>query len=178
MNAPNLTNPTVRPVLKRILRCIGLLRGQVFRDLGVLYRREFHSDRFAPQDWYHPLRATTLALLRGCGADLRTALCRMERRFDVLPENFSFPVGSCLSVSASGNLRPNTDSLARMTDIENFQKEHPKATLFDEEFFCLGWEAGAKYGSGRTYSGDAGQNPCNSPDRNRIADSSSFGGAA
>jgi hypothetical protein len=56
-----------------------------------------------------------------------------------------------------------------MTDIENFQKGHPMATLFDEEVFHLGWEAGAKWAGSSDYR-EAQAKTCNSPDRNRITD--------
>jgi hypothetical protein len=47
----------------------------------------------------------------------------------------------------------------------------PKATLFDEELFRLGWEAGAKYGLGSSCSGGMEEKSCNPPESNMIRDS-------
>ncbi len=172
-----LTNPPSptamdRPALLRILRCIGLLRELLIHDLGVRYRRVFRSGRLLPQDWFHPLRSTPRALVQGCAADLGTALRRMERRFDALPEVcILVDLGPCFQRDASGNLQPNTDSDACMRDIESFQTARPKATLFDVELFHLGWEAGVKYGSGKSCSRGMEEKPSNPPDHNSILDS-------
>ena len=58
-----------------------------------------------------------------------------------------------------------------MTDTENYQREHPKATGFDAEAFHLGWEAGATWAYGTPYTGDKEENPSNPPNHNRITDS-------
>lgn len=171
MNGVTLPTPTARPVVIRILRCIGLLGALVARNLGVHYRRVFRPRLFGILDQPRLLYATPLSLLRGCVADLGNAFSRMERRFDALPELWTFEVGPCFQRDSTGNLQPNTDSDARMTGIENFQKDRPKATLFDAELFLIGWEAGAKYASGKSCSGGSEGKSCNPPDRNSIPDS-------
>jgi hypothetical protein len=157
MTSPLWPTLTTRPLMSRILRCIGLLGGLAASNLGGRYRRRFHLGRLSPRDWPLPQRATLAALLQGCAIDLRTALCRMERRFDALPELWSYDVGPCFERDPSGNLRPNRCSGAYMIDIENFQKANPTATLFDGEVFHLGWEAGAKYGQDSSCTEDTGE---------------------
>ena len=169
-NAPTLSTPKDRPVPTRILRCIGSLRGLVLRCFCARYRRVFRKGEFVPQDWLHPLSATPRALLRGCAADLRTAVWRMERRFDALPESWTYDAGSCFERDASGNLQPNSDSAACIRDIGSFQRENPKATLFDDEVFRSGWEAGAKYGQDKSCREGTEEKPCNPPDCKRIPD--------
>ena len=166
--SPTLKN---RPVVPRILRCIGLLGGLLARDLRVRYRIRFRSGRLLPQDWPLPQRATLAALLQGCATDLGTAFSRMERRFDALPELWTYDVGPCFERGPNGNLRPNRNSDACMTDIESFHAERPTATLFDGEVFRLGWEAGAKYGRDNSCTEDTEGRPCNSPDCNSISES-------
>jgi hypothetical protein len=58
-----------------------------------------------------------------------------------------------------------------MRDIERFQAGYPKATLFDEETFLIGWEAGAKYGRDSFDRGDRGERSQNPPKSNIIPDS-------
>jgi hypothetical protein len=172
-------SPTLagRPVWKRILRSIGSLRKLVVRDLGARYRKVFHGNRFSIQDWQHLQHETLGALLRGCATDLRTALLRMECRFDVLPNPWTLDIGTCFERDSSGNLQPNRDSDACMKDIESFQKERPMATLFDEELFHAGWIAGVQYVR-RTIctEGTAGRS-CESPDSKSIPLRPGQGGA-
>ncbi len=141
-------SPTLagRPVWKRILRCIGALLALAGHSLGVRYRKVFHPRKYDLLDLPRRLDATPASLLQECATDLRTALLRMECRFDALPASWSFDVGPCFERDSSGNLRPNRDSAARMRDIEKFQTERPTATLFDGEVFLAGWEAGVRYG--------------------------------
>jgi hypothetical protein len=159
-------SPTLvgRPVWKRILRSIESLRKLVVRDLGARYRRVFHGNRFSIQDWQHLQHETLGALLRGCATDLRTALLRMECRFDVLPQSWTYDIGPCFERDSSGNLQPNRDSDACMTDIERFQKERPRATLFDAELFHAGWIAGVQYARRTICTEDTARKSCKSPD--------------
>jgi hypothetical protein len=80
----------------------------------------------------------------------------MERRFDGLPEVWSFDVGPCFERDATGNLQPNRGSDACITDIESFQRANPTATLFDGEIYRLEWEAGVGYGRDNSCTGDKG----------------------
>lgn len=147
MNGRFSHSPTLvgRPVWKRILRCIGLLCELAVRRSGVHFRRLFHEGRFAAQDALRLQFESPLALLRECARDLRTALVRMECRFDALPEQWTYDVGPCFERDANGSLRPNRDSDACMRDTESFQRERPTATLFDLELFHSGWAAGVQY---------------------------------
>jgi hypothetical protein len=86
-------------------------------------------------------------------------------------------MGPCFQRDASGNLEQNTRSLANMTDIESFQRDRPTATLFDVEFFYLGWEAGAKWAESSYCRAGTEERPCNPPDCKRIPDSIGCGGA-
>ncbi len=135
-SASNLANPTVRPVLKRILRCIGLLRGQVFRDLGVLYRREFHSDRFAPQDWYHPLTGFEAADLAGSGEIRRDGerlrifysnyLSAERRRFTIAHE-----MGHAILESTGPNVPRHGKEVERLCDMFAVELLMPKQLFLD-----------------------------------------------
>ena len=163
MTRPLLPTLAGRPVGSRILRCIGLLGGLFLRDLDGRCRRRFrsyrsifHNARSYLPDWPPLGHETPATLLRGCAADLHTALSRMERRFDVLPEEWTCDVGPCFERDPSVNLRPNRRSDAYMTDIENFHRAYPTATLFDVEVFGFGWEAGAEYGRDSSCTGDRG----------------------
>lgn len=165
-------SPTLigRPVGKRILRCIGVLLRFAVRSLGAHGRKAIRRGKFVPQDLLHHLGATPIALLRGCAADLGTALRRMECRFDVLPGLWSHDVGPCFERDSSGNLRPNRDSSACMRDIEKFQTERPTATLFDSELFHSGWVAGVQYARRTTCTEDKEGKSHNPPDCNSISD--------
>jgi hypothetical protein len=145
LNRPH-HSPTLagRPVLKRILRCIGALLALAVHSSGVRYRKVFHPRKFDLLDLPRLLDATPASLLQECATDLRTALLRMECRFDVLPSLWSADIGSCFERDSSDNLRPNRDSAARMRGIEKFQRERPTATQFDWELFLAGWEAGVR----------------------------------
>jgi hypothetical protein len=166
-------SPTLagRPVWIRILRCTGGLLALVGRSLGAHYRKVFRSGRWSLQDWRHLQHETLSALLRGCATDLRTALLRMECRFDVLPECWTHDVGPCFERDSNGNLQPNRDSDARMRDIQRFQTERPTATLFDSELFLAGWEAGVQYVRHTSCKEDTAGRSCNSPDCNSISES-------
>lgn len=157
-----------RPVSLRILRCIGLLCILGFRSLGVQYRRAIRRGRSAPLDQLRLQYASLSALLQECATDLRTALLRMECRFDALPEMWTCDGGPLSERDPSGSLQPNTDSYACMRDIETFQKERPTETLFDVELFHRGWVSGAKYGSGKTCREGTEGKSCNPPEGNRI----------
>jgi hypothetical protein len=166
-------SPTLacRPVWKRILRCNGALLALAVHSLGARYRKVFRSGRWSLQDWRHHQDETLTALLRGCATDLRTALLRMECRFDVLPARLAHDVGPCFERDPSGNLLPNRDSAARMRDIQRFQTERPTATLFDSELFLFGWEAGVQYARRTICTEDTAEKSCNSPDCNSISES-------
>jgi hypothetical protein len=170
-------SPTLvgRPVWIRILRCIGMLHVLAFRSLGVHYCKVFQTRKFDLLDLPRLLDATLTSLLRECATDLRTALHRMECRFDVLPDSWSCDLGPCFERDSSDNLQPNRDSDGRMRGIEKFQRERPTATQFDWELFLAGWEAGAQYARRTICMADTVGRSCNSPDHNRIADSA--GGA-
>lgn len=167
-HSPTLTG---RPVWIRILRCTGALLALVGRSSGARYRKVFHSGRWSLQDWRHRQDETLTALLQECATDLRTALLRMECRFDALPASWSHNVGPCFERDATGNLRPNKDSNARMRDIQRFQTERPTATLFDSELFLAGWEAGVQYARNTSCTEDTAGRSCNSPDSNSISES-------
>lgn len=159
------TIATTLSVPSRISKCIRILAGMYAHSWGVRYRRRFRSGRVYPKDWQQPLHVTPMALLQGCGADLRTAFCRMECRFDAVPFVYSHVFGPCFQADyAKGILHINTRTRASMTDTESFQKERPKATVFDEEIFHLGWEAGAKWAESTVYRKEKGENPRNPPD--------------
>lgn len=163
--SPTLTG---RPVWKRILRCSARLLVLAAHSLGVHYRKVFHPREFDLLDLPRLLDATPISLLRGCATDLRTALLRMECRFDVLPDSWSFDVGPCFQRDATGSLQPNRDSHARMRSIEKFQKERPTATLFDSELFLSGWEAGVRYVRHISCTEDTAGSPCSPPGTDRI----------
>jgi hypothetical protein len=143
-----------RPVYLRILRCSARLLALAGHSLGVRYRKVFHRRKFDLLDLPRLLDATPISLLRECATDLRTALLRMECRFDVLPSLWSVDIGSCFERDSSGNLRPNRDSAARMKGIERFQTERPTATQFDWELFLAGWKAGVRYAQDISYTED------------------------
>jgi hypothetical protein len=158
------------PVWTRILRCIGLLLQFGVRSLGAHYRKAIRGGIFAPRDLLHHQGATQTALLQGCATDLRTALLRMECRFDVLPGWWAADLGPCFELDSSGNLQPNRDSAACMKDIETFQTERPTATQFDLELFRSGWVAGVQYARCTTCTKDAGGRSCTPPNWDRIAE--------
>lgn len=163
-------SPTLfgRPVWKRILRCIGLMCALGIRSLGVQYRKVFRPKKFRLLDLPRLLDATPTSLLRECATDLRTALLRMECRFDVLPSLWSVDIGSCFERDSSGNLRPNRDSNARMRGIERFQTERPTATQFDWELFLAGWEAGVQCVRDTSCTADTAGKSRKSPDSDSI----------
>jgi len=165
-----MTKPKFQSSVLRILCRLQLLAEFLAYSLGVLYRRRFHSGRLSPRDWPQPLHLTPSALLRECLLDLRTALIRMGRRFDVLPFHWSFLMGPCFERETDGTLRLNRRSLANTRDIENFQRGNPTATLFDVEAFHLGWEAGAKWAEGSSCRQGQADIPCDSPSREIISD--------
>jgi hypothetical protein len=173
-HSPTLTG---RPVWRRILRCIELLQILGIRSLGVHYRKVFQPKKFDLLDLPHLLRATPVSLLQGCATDLRTALVRMECRFDVLPSLWSVDIGTCFERDSSGNLRPNRDSDARMRGIEKLLKERPTATQFDEELYLAGWTAGVQYALGTICTGDTAGRSCGAPDSPSIPLGSENGGA-
>jgi hypothetical protein len=167
-HSPTLTGS---PVWKRILRCIGALLALALHSLGVRYRRVFHRRKYDLLDLPRLLYATPVSLLRECATDLRTALLRMECRFDALPNSWTYDVGPCFERDSKGNLRPNRDSDARMRGIERFQTERPTATLFDSELFLAGWAAGVQYAQRTLCTEDTAGNTCTPPDQNSISDS-------
>jgi hypothetical protein len=173
-HSPTLTG---RPVWKRILRCSARLLALAVHSWGVYYRKVFHPSKFDLLDLPRLLDATPISLLRECATDLRTALLRMECRFDVLPSLWSVDIGSCFERDSSGNLRPNRDSDARMRGIEKFQIERPTATQFDWELFLAGWEAGVQYARNTSCTGDTAGKSCKAPDSNSIPLQHGQGGA-
>jgi hypothetical protein len=157
-HSPTLTG---RPVWKRILRCIESLLVLVGHSLGVHYRKVFQRRKYDLLDLPRLLCATPTSLLRECATDLRTALLRMECRFDALPNSWTYDVGPCFERDSRGNLRPNRDSDARMRGIERFQTDRPTATLFDSELFLAGWEAGVQYARHTSCTEDTAGKSCN-----------------
>jgi hypothetical protein len=149
----------------------------IVRGLGARYRKVFHSGRFALQDWQRLQHASLRALLRECAEDLRTALLRMECRFDVLPNPWSLDIGACFERDSSSNLQPNRDSDACMRDIEGFLIERPTATLFDEELFHAGWEAGVQYARRTICTEDTAGKSWKAPDSESIPLQTRKGGA-
>jgi hypothetical protein len=87
---------------------------------------------------------TPVSLLRSCLSDTKTALYRMGRRVDSLPNPYMLPFGSTV-VAPNGSWMPSTRTLGCMRDMQNFETQLPMATEFDWEYFQIGWEAGAKW---------------------------------
>ena len=149
----------VRKLLNRIWS-LGVL---AVHDLGARFRRRFRAGQWSLKDWQRQQHTTPLAVLRGCLADLGTAFHRMGRRFDALPEAWTYDAGPCFERGSSGNLQLDRCSLACMSDTEHFQRSYPTATLFDLEVFRLGWVAGVEYWQGRSCTGDAVNKPSVAP---------------
>lgn len=151
-------------------RCIGKLCALQVLCWRVRCRRWFPAIAPRRLDWPHRLSATPYSLLRGCVADLGTALRRMKCRFDALPEMWTYDSGPCFERDTSGGLRPNRDSDACMTDTESFQRQRPTATVFDLELFRCGWVAGVQYGRDSACNANTEQKSCNPPGSSMIAD--------
>ena len=97
---------------------------------------------------------------------------RIESRFDKLPFEWLYWMGPCFEQeqASKGILVQNRRSRASMTDIEDFHKEHPTATLFDSELFYLGWKAGAKWAESNFCTEEKEEKACNPPDCKSIAE--------
>src|ERR1035437_8444705 len=84
------------------------------------------------------------SLLHGCVLDPRTVPYRMERRVDKLPAVCLVEFGLAIQCDATGNLQPNTRTLACIEDIRKIEASNPEATGFDVESLRQGWEMGAR----------------------------------
>lgn len=133
----------------------------------VLFRKVFplHGD------WVrsHPIpgEASPYSLLQGCGSDLSTALYRMGRRVDALPFLWCSPFGGS-RMDSTGNLIPNTRTLACMRDMQSSESDFPTATGFDWELFRVGWEAGARWGESNPCKTEQAGSTYNAPDSQSI----------
>jgi hypothetical protein len=133
-----------------------------YRSLRVLYHKVFPAQKWSPRDQYQFGDATVLSLLRGCAADFGTAFHRIGRRIDALPNFWSSPFGRS-EVDPIGNLRPDTQTLGCMRDMQRSESDFPNATGFDWEMYRFGWEAGAKWCENNPCSQGRAGIPCDSP---------------
>jgi hypothetical protein len=60
-----------------------------------------------------------------------------------------------VETNANGNLVPDTRAHVCIQDMQDFSSENPHCTVFDQEAFLIGWQAGAKWAGDTACKGSA-----------------------